>query len=259
MVLALAVAATPLAAQMPTPATVPADSARAKAADRLAAVIAPDSDAPMVVEALLKGMVAQLLREDPEMADMEAEFPGLFKALTDAWRPILLKVARAARPQFRAELSLLYQANLTADEANEAADFLSQPDVSGYFAAVRSEVDFSVTLRDAMGDGAVRPASLRADVAQASAKSANYLTPELEQKLSTFFGSPVGRKLIALNPRKAEIEARWANYSAPGSENEIEIATFEAMLGHIAKTDPKLATAMRKQLEANGNLPKPPR
>lgn len=250
--------AVPLAAQ---PAAIPglaADPARQAAADRLAMVVAPDGDVPVLIEGLLKAMIAQLLREEPEMAEMEAEFPGLFMAMTDAWRPILLKVAYQVRPLYRAELSQLYQANLTADEASQAADFLSQPDVQGYFSAARAGIDYSASLSDAMAGGEIRPGSLRADVARASTAAAKELTPQLERKLSTFFGSPLGRKLIALNPKKAAIDARWANYTPPGGEAEIEQATLEAMLAHIAKTDPELAETMREQLEAEGALAKKP-
>lgn len=232
------------------------DSAHKAAADRLAIVVAPDSDVPMMVESVLTSLIAGLVKAEPEMAEFDAEFPGLFDALKVAWRPVLLKVAYQSRPLYRADLSRLYQANLTTAELNEAADFLSQPDVQGFFKAAKSKIEYSSTMADAMAERDVSSGSVRSDLARASAAAVADMPPELKKKLAAFFGSPLGQKLMALNAKKTAIDTKWVNYSPPGAEDEMGQVTLDAMLAHIAKTDPKLAAQMRKQLEADGDLKK---
>jgi hypothetical protein len=235
---------------MAQPAAQTDAAAHKAAADRLAAIVVSDSDVPMMVEGMLDAAIAQMLNEEPEMAQFDEEFPGLFEALKNAWRPVLLKDAYDSRPPYRADLSALYQANLTTDEIKQAADFLGQPDVQGYLKAAKKKIDYRATLGDAMADREIQQGSIRSDVARAGSAAAEEASPQMRRKLSDFFNSPVGRKLVALNPKKMVIDAKWVNYSPPGGEEEIERITLEAMLGHIAKTDPALAAQMRKELEA---------
>lgn len=233
-----------------------ADPAHIAAADRLANIVAPDADVPLMVEGVLTSLIAGMVKAEPEMADFDTEFPGLFDALKAAWRPVFLKVAYQSRPLYRADLSKLYLDNLTTEEINEAADFLSQPDVQRFFTAAKSKVEYSSTMADAMAERDVSTDSVSSDVARAGTAAAAEMSPEMRRKMTTFFGSLVGRKLIALNAKKTALDAKWVNYSPPGVEDEIGQVTLEAMLAHIAKTDPKLAAAMRKQLEADGVLKK---
>ncbi|MEQ1496011.1 MAG: hypothetical protein ABL912_09685 [Novosphingobium sp.] len=253
LVLTPALAATPALAQS---AAEIAEPAHKTAADRLANIVAPDSDVPILVDGVLKSLISGMVKAEPEMVEFDAAFPGLFDAMKTAWRPVLLKAAYQSRPLYRADLSQLYQNNLTTAEMNEAADFLSQPDVQRFFVAAKSKVDFSATVADALAERDVSTESVRSDVGRAGTAAAADLSLEMEQKLTAFFGSPVGRRLVALNQKKAALDAKWVNYSPPGAEQEIEQATLEAMLTHIAKTDPKLAAAMRKKLESDGDLKK---
>jgi hypothetical protein len=63
-----------------------------------------------------------------------------------------------------------------------------------------------------------------------------------------FFRSPLGVKLAALNPRKLAIDQKWANTTSPGGEKRMQAIIIDAMTGHIARTDPKLAKTMRKAM-----------
>jgi hypothetical protein len=60
--------------------------------------------------------------------------------------------------------------------------------------------------------------------------------------------SPLGLKLGALRSRKLAIDTKWANYTDPESEREMEAAVEQAMIGHVALTDPETAELMRKEL-----------
>lgn len=59
-----------------------------------------------------------------------------------------------------------------------------------------------------------------------------------------------------MGPHKAELDQKWFNYSPPGLQDKVARATIDAMLDHIAKTDPVMSKRMRDALIEKGVLPK---
>lgn len=263
---ALAVVASPLAAKpaarKPAPAPVAAPvaddpAARKAAADDLALALTPESSVEVQTDGIIKTMLDQLLRGDSGLAELEKTYPGLMAAVGVRVRPIILRSGQQSLPLYRADLSKLYQANLTTGELREAATFFRSPEMQAFVSAAQRNLKFENTTAAALGQRDASTADLQSDVRTAAQKTAGEVTDLQRRKITVFMISPLGRKLSALNPQKQALNAKWFNRSDPVLEKEVEIATIEAMIEHIGKTDPALAKEMRAKLVADGALPKP--
>lgn len=251
--LALAVAGPVVAASAlvaPAPLYAQADQAAHKrACDELALVVAPDGIVPIQIESLLAATVQQMA-EDPDIKFVESAYPGTIQAAVDGIRPLMLKAAYRFMPRYRADLSQLYQDNLTTAEALEAADFFRTPEMQAFMLSANRNVRFERSTSALLAERDASDADVRADLRSAAVRTADETTPAQRRMLADFMASPLGIKLAALNSQKAAIGTKWFNHSDPELEREIELATADAIIEHIAKTDPETAKAMRKELEA---------
>ena len=226
--------------------------------DQIVLLIAPDKDVSAQVDKYLDASLKAMVRDDPAIAALERNYPGMIEAMRAAWRPVFFKAAAATLPLYRAELSQFYQDNLTIAEARQVLAFFQTPEFQAFIAMGRENMDYRQTTKNLTDDKDVSVQAVRSDLAAAGVKTAKQLSPIQRRKLMAFFSSPTGQKLLALNPKKLALEAKWTNYVSPESEREIELVTYETMIGHIAKTDPETANLMRKELERQGLLPKKP-
>lgn len=223
--------------------------------DRIAILVAPDAQVDQQGDKLIEATIAAIRRSDPTFDQMEAEFPGLFQALKTAWKPVFLKSSAEVLPLYRAELSQLYQDNLTLAEARQVLAFFGSPEFQAFIASARSNIDYANTAETLLASDQLTGGALRKDMLAAGARTADQMTKAQQSRIAVFFASPVGQKLVTLRNRKLQIDVKWANYVSPEMEEEIERITIEAMVNHIAKTDPETAAAMRKELVKSGNLP----
>lgn len=256
---ALALASTPGLAQTQAPAPAAArvhPAAHKAACDELVAELTPDSDVEQQTDKMIATMLAEMARNDPGFAEMEQEYPGLSNAMVAALRPIMLRVAYETLPLYRAELSQMYQDNLTTAEALRVTAMLRTAEWRSFRKKAMANVDYKSTVGAMLLEKDATVADTSADRRSTARRMVDEVTPAEMKAISSFFSSPLGRKFMALNPKKQAIEVKWFNYSPPGVEQEVTVAILNGMIDHIAKTDPKTAAAMRSNLEADGKLPK---
>lgn len=241
------------------PVAVKADPAvRKAAADRLAEVLTPESALPGQVDKILALLLENMERNDPGFAKMEQAYPGMIQAVSDAMRPVLLKSSASAIPLYRADLSQMFQTELTAAEANEAAAFFASSDGQALIASLQDNMKYDRTVGALSQDKSATNADVTADKSAAGMRTFQALGPAQRQRVMAFFTSPTGRKLIALGPKRSAIDQKWFNYTPPESEAAIQTAVLEAMVQHVAKTDPEKAAKFRAELEKEGMLAKKP-
>lgn len=258
---ALAVAScgglTKVAAQ--TPAAAPArvhPAAHKAACDEMVAELTPETDIAQQTDRLISTMLSEMTRTDPGFAEMESDYPGLSVAMATALRPIMLRVAYQTLPQYRAELSQMYQDNLTAEEARQVTAMLRTPEWRSFRKKAAAQAEYKSTVGALLREEDASVASTNADRRSTARQMADDVTPAELSAIKTFFSSPLGRKFMALSPKKQAIELKWFNYSPPGLEQEVLVTLLDAMVQHIAKTDPETAAMIRSSLEADGKLPK---
>lgn len=257
LALASTSALTRVAAQTPTSAPARAHPAAHQAAcDEMVAELTPETDIAQQTDRLIGTMLSEMARTDPGFAEMESDYPGLSMAMATALRPIMLRIAFETLPKYRAELSQMYQDNLTMAEARQVTAMLRTPEWRSFRKKAAAQTDYKSTVGALLREEDASVASTSADRRSTARRMADDMTaPELNA-IKTFFSSPLGRKFMALNPKKQAIELKWFNYSPPGLEQEVLVTLLDAMIEHIAKTDPKTAEMMRSAMVADGKLPK---
>lgn len=244
---------TGLALAEPVPASnPPALSAQTEAhraaCDALAAIIQPETQVEPQADRLVDALLTQLFTQDSSMQQMEASYPGMRDAIGAGMKPVMFRIARAILPAYRAELSALYQANLTTGEARTATAFFSSPAIAKALDATRAGIDYKATIGDIKSEKPITADDLQTDLRASGTKVARTLSPQDIKAMNLFMASPLGLKLRAINPQKLAIDAKWANYTEPALEREVEDAVLKAMVTHIALTDPETAELVREEL-----------
>lgn len=225
--------------------------------DRLAAALSPESAVPSQTEKLIGALLASLQRDEAGFGTLEAKFPGVSKAVAERVRPLMVRTSLAVLPMYRADISKLYCSKLTLGEARAAADFMTSADGVAMIAASQESVDYNRAAGSLAQERDASLSDIAADKRRGATRASTMLDAGQKARIVAFFQTSSGRQIIALGPQRNAIDQKWFNYSPPGAEKEIEIATLEAIIAHIGKTDPEKAAQMREALIAQGNLPKP--
>lgn len=227
-------------------------AAHKAAADELALIMVPDSIIDQQVDGMVAAVFDQIYETEPAYPRLEKRYPGLRAALTAKVRPVMVKSALQTLPLYRADLSKLYQDNLTTAEARQAAKFIASPAMQRFLAAAHRKLKFKSSAASLVQDENATTADLRTDLRKAGADAGGEMSSADQAQILAFMGSPVGRKLFALSPQKNAINTKWFNYSTPEIDQEFEVAITEGMIEHIAKTDPEAADVLRKKLRPGG-------
>lgn len=218
------------------------------ASDRLAAIVNPDSIVENQVDRLAETLLGAMFASGTDLAKMEVTYPGLRDALGASIKPVMAKYSLRAMPLYRAELSQLYQSRLTVSELNHAADFFVSPVMVKFIASARANMDMKNMVKSMVAETEATTVDIRRDMGTAGAKTVLALSPAEQDLLVAFFASPVGVKLNALRDEKLAIDTKWANYTDPQVETEVEALVVNAMVSHIALTDPEVAEAIQEEL-----------
>ncbi|MFM6831367.1 MAG: DUF2059 domain-containing protein [Novosphingobium sp.] len=234
------------------------DPAALKAAcDQLAALVTPESASASQVDGIVGAMLQTMLVKDAGFAALNTKYPGMTDAIAVRVRPLMLESARLTTPLYRAELSQLYAANFTLAEARAAVTFFSSADGQALLSSANANLTYKATSASLAQGSEASTGDLRQDARAAAQRTLETMPAVRKARVSAFFASPAGQKIIAMGPRKSELDQKWFNYAPPGLQDKVAQATVEAMLDHMAKTDPSTAKRMREALIEKGAIPKP--
>jgi hypothetical protein len=222
-------------------ATIPIGAERLTAAKELVSIIAPIEGSEIQISSFATDFVGKLMVSSPDLIAMEKGFPTIRADLKAAWLPILFRANRKLWPAYEAELSGLLASNLQADELHAASTFFRSPAGQRFVNKVRDKLTMSSSASELVSNISTnpdKPADVSASTVsrdrKAAAKATVSETSSEDIRAAFLFGiSAAGRKLLALNPKRAELEAKWFNMSDPESEKEIEAATMRVFERYI--------------------------
>jgi hypothetical protein len=223
-------------------------SEHAAACDALALTVADGSQIATQVNSFLATFEASMKPGDGSIGDLNVTYPGLKPKLVAAMRPIVIEAANKYVVPYRAEMSQLYCANLSIEEARIAKAEMSAPAFRSFVQRTMQEVKFDGMVKDIIAEKDITDSAVRAEYKSAATRVT--ITPDESAAILRFLSSPTGRKLTAMNAKKAQIEAKWFNYSAPEDDRAIELAVINTMADHIALTDKGTADELRKAMLA---------
>ena len=190
---------------------------------------------------------AAMFAQNPQLAALDAKYPGLQQAVVVAQRPVIHKYTQQMLVSLHADLARLFATNLTPAEARSYLRFLATPEMQAFARSVRQGENAAALGWDIVENSnhKLTTGELSGVVAASSKKAATHASMQQRMVLGMYANSPLGRKTSALNPQKTAIETRWSNDTPAGEIQEIREVSRAAMIAHIAKTDPAFAESMR--------------
>lgn len=230
--------ANPATAQTPVaaPATASAISVKAQ---RLAEMLADVGNNDEASQKALTMIVAKMFVTNPELAELNATYPGLDQTIIETMRPYMLEHRNAILPGYRADLSRFYETNFTGAEIDELSRFYSSPLGRKSLTTMVDKMDFKATAaefsRDLDDENAkASTAALKADTTRAAIRTMSALNTEERQQLMRFSRSPVAIKVNRLLPLQHALNAKWFN-AAPSDEltKRMQDAILKAVDEHI--------------------------
>lgn len=224
---------------------------------RLALAVAGEMSDEQNVDRMIAAFLVQM-KEQPQIAALDVGYPGLIDAIGVAMRPAMLEETGRLTPRYMNELRGLYQANLTQVEARRAADFMATPAMRRYRALMISEISLSSVARDLVNDQKVSGTTIKNSLETAGIRAAAKLTPAERTAVGSFMVSPLGLKVVGLNPQKLAIDQKWSNYVSPEAKSKLERVVPNAIADFIEKTDPAAAKRIRNSIPTDAVKSAPP-
>lgn len=236
---ALSVSLAPLVTAQTAPAVV-GDDAHMTAALGLARIVNEVNGIEAQAERLLVSIAVQGFANDPDLAALKAEYPGVEKLFLDTLRPILMDELALMLPGYNRAVGEFFAANFTTAEIGELAAFWRSDAGQTLLTSVASNLDLAESSKEIVtqmdGDTIVEISehALLADKRAAAVKGARDLTPQQRVAVMRFGLTTTGRKMARLADKKNAIDREWANRDLSSATKErIDRELGEALIAHI--------------------------
>ena len=223
--MALAPDATPTRAT-PVSVAAPAQGSLALGVEIAALLNNAESTSRQMVK-LFDETMPSVLAANPDMAELEAEYPGIIQRMIEAMRPEVEKQVVGGLPALWDRMAAIYASALTDAEMREMLAFYRSPTGQWLIESIAEGADLSKLMGNLLekDDASITPGDLRVVVADSVERDLKRtMTKERERDILRMYASPAGRKTTALNSRLLEVGAAWSNESTPEEDarlNEI--------------------------------------
>lgn len=232
--LAAAILLTPLAAsanaQPRTAATAPGAERQAKGL-KLAQTVQPREIAvTQSLETLDRQMVDTFL-SDPETKKMEAEYPGIVRAMYLAARPLIAADLEKSLPDLWRGLAEVYARGLTSAQLDEATAFFEGATGRKFLREMAGNTEVKTITADVLGpgDGTIRAGSYTRALEGAAGATIVALTRAERAELNRFMTSPTGKALEGIAPEVMRVGLAWMNRADPEMDARVGAAMTAAV------------------------------
>jgi hypothetical protein len=219
-------AAAPPAAAAPAP-----DSERLARGLRLAQIVQPRELAVEQSMRTLDKQAVEGLLADPDLKQMEAEYPGIVPAMWQATRPIIAEALADTLPDLWNGLARVYAKHLTSAQIDETARFFQSPTGRKFVVEMNRNVDSKPMIRDAVrqGQGRIGEKSYVDTVSGAATAAASAMSPAELAEFGRFFESPTGKVLLGVGPDVTKVILEWSNREDPKVDARVEAAMIKVI------------------------------
>lgn len=212
--------------------------------EKLATIVVGDPDNDAAPRNLVNAVLTEMFSKDKDLVMMDAAYPGMQAAVGAALLEPLKKEVARINVQYRNDLAALYEANLSEADIQKTIEFYQGPAGSSFLRELQKFSNFSNIASELAAQKDASADALTKDQSNAGVRAIFALSPENRDSVVNFFSSAHGKSLASINEKKAAIDLKWSNYISPEAEKEVESAVTDAMISHVAKTDPATAKAI---------------
>lgn len=186
------------------------------------AIIIGDDNSGVKTEALMR----ELMASDPDITELEVEYPGVGMEMAKATLPIINKYLRQRLPDLHARQSALYRANFSEAELNTLIAFYSSVTGQKMIAVMLEQLKPDAMMEEAKAseDFRISADSALKDISKTVPSIVNALDATDTKALDALMQTGLLSGLEKIGPQTQQIALDWLNESAPGEDKEIEDA-----------------------------------
>jgi len=217
----------------PAPTVAPAQGSMALGLEMASLLNNADSTSRQMVKVFDETMPS-VLAANPDLAELETEYPGILKRMIEAMRPEIERQVVGGLPVLWDRMAAVYAGALTDAEMREMLVFYRSPTGQWLIESVAEGADFSKLMANLIEneEASITADDLKAAVAESVERDVKRtMTKERSRDILRMFSTPAGRKTVALNSRLLEIGAAWSNESTPEDDARLN----EILEGAIAE------------------------
>lgn len=189
------------------------------------------------IEAMDTYLVDTLLKQD-DVAEMEAAYPGITKAMYVAARPLLVAAEHASAAKVREGLKDLYLAEFMASEVEDLLRFYSGPTGRKVIALMLAPSSVKDIYEDVLADPELQlssKAAARTHV-KAALGMAGQLTLAERQEAAAFARTPAGSKVAKVAPKMRAMAVGVVNAPLPEHQAKVDQAMLSAAEEFMERT-----------------------
>ncbi|WP_144037722.1 hypothetical protein [Sphingopyxis sp. KK2] len=238
LALATALAGGPAAAQSDVAAAP--SGPRYQAAYTLAQELRDEKSVMLEVSRAFEGDSLALVAQNPELAEIEKQYPGALAHMFDAARPEVERHIVASLPRLWSAIATLLSAELTSAEIEAARAYYASPSGKNLKAAMLRNYDVTQEIAPLAKnlDAKLEPSMIRRGIESGAQDAFGELSAADKAALMRFAGTPAFAKIRTLNQRLLQISADWSNTADPEFEARMATLMATAMEEFIAGKTP---------------------
>jgi hypothetical protein len=214
-----------------------------QAALKLAEALKPSGSIQAEASYAFDGGLAKDMQGDPNIAELEREYPGVTAHLLASMRDEIIAQVTKSIPDLWNKIAGLFAAEMNAAELAQAYDYYSSPAGQRLVAATHENADYS-TLGKAIiddPDRAVTANDVKTVLRSGVGKTAADMSDEDRAAILEFSKTAGFSKVRKLGPKVQEASAKWANESSPDEEKRIDDIATKAIEDFMQKADAQKA------------------
>lgn len=214
-----------------------------EAALKLAEALRPPESLRAEMQYGFDGGLAKDLQSDPDVAEMEADYPGITAYMLSSIRSEVEAQVTKSMPELWNAIAEVFATGMNAAELEQAYAYYSSPAGQRLVAATNENADYSKLSKAIVADpdSAVKAKDVNSALRAGLSKTVADMSNEDLGVLMAFAKTPAYRKVEKLGPAVQEASAVWANTSTPENDKRLEDIAVKAIEDFIEKADTKKA------------------
>lgn len=183
-------------------------------------------------------LMLELLEGNAEFAALEAEYPGIGSDIARAVLPVINKYSRTRLPELHKRQSALYRRNFSESEIDRLVEFYASPTGQKLISSLIENMQPTEMMKEAKASENFEMSAVSAlkDLRKTVPAVLEDMNDEDTTVLEKFGRSGLLGRMKAMAIETQSIGIEWMNESAPGEDEEIEVAITAVVDKRIGKT-----------------------
>lgn len=217
------------------------DPARRAAGLTLARSVRSEAYALAESAQLFKGAFAEELAKNPDIAQLETEYPGITAAMIDAARPLIERLIVKSLPDLWNVMADIYASAMTVAEIEQARAYYESPPGRRFLELTIASMDLRPFASRIAADpeSGISTSDLRGLQVSGVVSAVARLTPAERAALLEFSKTPAFARIRVINPRISQAVVTWSNARNPQADAEVEQVMAQAIERFVEAADRK--------------------